>query len=82
MSQQTNKSTVFSHERLEVYQYALQLARWVQGLGPKFPRGRAPLRDQITRATEGVVLNLREAAPLRVRRTSHGPWPRSSTGWR
>ena len=52
---------VFSHEKLQVYQVALEFAGWVHGA----VRGlsvRSSLRDQLMRASESVVLNIAEGA--------------------
>jgi four helix bundle protein len=48
-----------SHARLDVYEVAVQLARFVRTL----PRraGEGPLYSQLTRAADSVVLNVAEA---------------------
>ena len=51
------------HERLEVYQLALQLHAEVCGLLPR--REYRTLRDQLERASLGVVLNIAEGAGRR-----------------
>lgn len=48
----------FRHERLDVYQLALAVARQVGAA--RFPRGEADLRDQAVRASRSVVLNIAE----------------------
>lgn len=57
----------FSHQRLDVYRVALEYARWVHQLIDEFPRGRASLKDQLTRATESIVLNIAEGAQQQSR---------------
>jgi four helix bundle protein len=47
-----------NHEMLDVYQVALEVARWVRTT--RFPTGEAGLRDQAKRAADSVVLNLAE----------------------
>ncbi len=47
-----------NHEMLDVYQVALDVARWVRAT--RFPAGEAGLRDQAKRAADSVVLNLAE----------------------
>ena len=54
----------FPHERLVAYQVGLQLSGWVQGISSRIPRGRSHLRDQLTRASDSVVLNIAEAADI------------------
>ncbi len=48
----------FDHERLHVYNLAVDVARSVAAA--RFPRGEADLRDQAVRASRSVVLNLAE----------------------
>jgi len=47
-----------SHETLDVYRLAVQVARWVRAA--RFPVGDADLRDQARRAAQSMVLNLAE----------------------
>ncbi|MEZ6184458.1 MAG: four helix bundle protein [Planctomycetota bacterium] len=49
----------FPHQRLEAFEKALEVARWVHHVRDKIP---ADLRRQLTRATESVALNLAEGA--------------------
>ncbi|MCB9795457.1 MAG: four helix bundle protein [Alphaproteobacteria bacterium] len=48
----------FSHEVLDVYRLAREVALWIRGL--EFPRGEAELRNQALRASSSVVLNIAE----------------------
>ena len=48
------------HERLDVYNVALEFAVWRHRL--KMPKGNADLVDQLNRATTSVVLNVAEGA--------------------
>jgi len=50
----------FPHERLKVFQAALEFARWVHQTRNKFPS--AQLKKQLTSAAESVVLNICEGA--------------------
>ncbi len=47
-----------SHETLDAYRLAVEVARWVRAT--QFPRGDSALRDQAKRAADSVVLNLAE----------------------
>ena len=47
-----------SHERLDAYQVALEVARWV--VRQPFPRGLSDLKNQAVRASCSVVLNIAE----------------------
>lgn len=48
----------FSHEQLDCYRLALDVARWMKGA--RFPRGDSALKDQGVRASRSVVLNVSE----------------------
>ena len=62
MNKSHHATNAFSHQRLDVYKVALRYAGWVDRLNKRFPKGRASLRDQLTRATESIVLNIAEGA--------------------
>ena len=53
----------FDYERLDVFQLALEVNRWVSKAG--FPRGRSHLRDQALRASDSVVCNIAEGCSKR-----------------
>jgi len=48
----------FSHEGLDVYKLATEIARWFAVT--RFPRGDADLKDQGLRAARSIVLNIAE----------------------
>jgi len=52
----------FDHERLDVYQLALDFLVYADGLIRKLPRGRAHFADQFGRAALSVVLNIADGA--------------------
>ena len=52
----------FGHERLDVYQLAVGVARWAARQG--FPAPRRHLQDQLLRAVDSLVLNLAEGCGL------------------
>lgn len=52
----------FDHERLDVYQVALDFLVYAEALIRKLPRGRAHFADQLGRAALSVVLNIAEGA--------------------
>jgi four helix bundle protein len=54
--------TMFDHERLDVYQRAVELLDLVDRIIQQMPSGRAHLKDQLDRATTSVVLNIAEGA--------------------
>jgi four helix bundle protein len=53
---------VLDHERLEVYQVALEFLALANDIVESLPRGRSHLADQLTRAATSIVLNLAEGA--------------------
>ncbi len=50
----------FGHERLDVYQLAVEVARWAARQA--IPAARKHLRDQLLRSVDSVVLNIAEGA--------------------
>lgn len=50
------------HERLEVYQVALEFFDLADGIVENLPRGRGHLADQLTRAALSIVNNIAEGA--------------------
>ena len=53
---------MMSHERLDVYQCAVQFLALARRIVRAFPRGYADLADQLARAARSVVLNVAEGA--------------------
>ena len=53
---------MLDHEKLDVYQRALDLLDELDRIQSVFPKGRAHLRDQLERASSSVVLNIAEGA--------------------
>ena len=68
MAQATGKSRdrwgvmQLGHERLDVYDLALEFLVLANGIIEGLPRGRSHLADQFTRASLSIVLNLAEGA--------------------
>ena len=52
----------FDHERLEVYQVALDFFDLADQVVEQLPRGRGHLADQLTRASLSIVNNIAEGA--------------------
>jgi four helix bundle protein len=52
----------FDHERLDVYQLALDFLVIADDIVERLPRGRSHLADQLTRAATSIVLNIAEGA--------------------
>jgi four helix bundle protein len=50
----------FDHERLDVYQAALDFAVIANDAVQGLPRGRSHISDQLTRASISIVLNIAE----------------------
>ena len=52
----------FDHERLDVYQLALDFLVAASDIVEHLPRGRGHLADQLSRASTSIVLNIAEGA--------------------
>jgi len=52
----------FDHEKLDVYQAAIELVILIDEIVDHFPRGRSYLADQLQRAGSSVPLNIAEGA--------------------
>ncbi len=52
----------FPHDRLQVFQVALEMATQAKGIADGIPRGHRSLADQLLRASASVVLNIGEGA--------------------
>lgn len=52
----------FDHERLDVYQRALEVLDICDAIVEQMPPGRAHLKDQLDRAATSIVLNIAEGA--------------------
>lgn len=52
----------FDHDRLDVYQRALELLDLVDRIVEQMPAGRAHLKDQLDRAATSIILNVAEGA--------------------
>ena len=52
----------FDHERLEVYQVALDFFDIADGIVEELPRGRGVVADQLARASLSIVNNIAEGA--------------------
>ena len=52
----------FDHEKLDVYQAAIDLVILINAIVENLPRGRAYLADQLQRAGASVPLNIAEGA--------------------
>ena len=52
----------FDHEKLEVYQVAIEFVVITEAIIKQFPKGRAYLIDQLQRAGSSVPLNIAEGA--------------------
>lgn len=52
----------FDHERLDVYQRALEFLDQCDSVIDELPSGRAHLKDQLDRAATSIVLNVAEGA--------------------
>ena len=58
----TDGTVLLDHERLHVYQCAIEFLRLALRIAGNLPRGEAELRSQIKRAAMSVPLNIAEGA--------------------
>jgi four helix bundle protein len=56
------KQIIFDHEKLNVYQIAIEFVILVDEIIKHLPRGRAYLNDQLQRAALSISLNIAEGA--------------------
>ena len=56
------ENRIFDHERLDVYQAAIQFILLSDEILAELPRGRAYLVDQLQRAASSITLNIAEGA--------------------
>ena len=56
------RQVLFDHEKLTVYQLAIEFVILADEMVKDFPRGRAYLRDQLQRAALSITLNIAEGA--------------------
>ena len=54
----------FTHDRLRVYQLALEFLAAVAEFVGSLPRGESEIRDQLKRAADSVLLNTAEGAAI------------------
>ena len=55
-------TTVFDHERLDVYQTVIEFLAIADKIASNLPRGRSYLADQLRRAALSIPLNIAEGA--------------------
>ena len=55
---------MFDHERLDVYQAAIEFVEKANEIIENLPRGNAKLADQLSRASISIPLNIAEGAGL------------------
>jgi four helix bundle protein len=53
---------MLDHERLDVYQRAIEFLACALRITEQFPRGQAPLADQLRRAAMSIPLNIAEGS--------------------
>jgi four helix bundle protein len=65
------ETRLFDHERLDVYQAAIEFVILSNAILEELPRGRAYLVDQLQRAGSSIVLNIAEGAGEYARYEKH-----------
>ena len=70
----TRGKAVFIHQRLRAYHHALAFYKLVKTIRKAIPRGLGSIGDQLTHASQSIVLNIAEGAASRfpdVKRRHH-----------
>lgn len=57
-----NHQELFAHERLDAYRVAREFLELAHQLSRQLPRNKGQLGDQLTRASEGIILCIAEGA--------------------
>ena len=65
------ENRIFDHERLDVYQAAIQFIILSDEILAELPRGRAYLVEQLQRAASSITLNIAEGAGEYARHEKH-----------
>ena len=71
---------VLAHKRLDVYQVALQFLEIAVSLSKRLPRTKGQLGDQLSRASEGIVLCIAEGTGAEFRSADQKRYFRSARG--
>ena len=70
----------FAHERLDVYRVAVAFLGIAHELASRLPRTKGQLGDQLSRASEGIVLRIAEGAGAEWRSADQKRYFRSARG--
>ena len=71
---------VFAHERLDAYRVAVEFCELAEALAKRLPRTKGQLGDQLSRASEGIVLRIAEGAGAEFRSADQKRYFRSARG--
>ena len=72
--------TRFAHERLDMYRVAVTFLEIAHTLARRLPRTKGQLGDQLSRASEGIVLRIAEGAGAEWRSADQKRYFRSARG--
>ena len=72
--------TRLAHERLDAYRVAVEFIEVAHVLSRRLPRTKGQLGDQLTRASEGIVLRIAEGAGAEWRSADQKRYFRSARG--
>ena len=75
-----DRSDLFAHERLDAYRVAVEFLEIADVLAKRLPRTKGQLGDQLTRASEGIVLRVAEGAGAEYRSADQKRYFRSARG--
>ncbi len=75
-----SQNDLFAHERLDAYRVAVEFIEVADGLARRLPKTKGQLGDQLTRASEGIVLRIAEGAGAEYRSADQKRYFRSARG--
>jgi len=75
-----DKNGIFAHERLDAYTVAVEFLEVADQLAKRLPKTKGQLGDQLTRASEGIVLRVAEGAGAEYRSADQKRYFRSARG--
>jgi four helix bundle protein len=73
-------SQLFAHEKLDAYRAAVEFLEVADRLAKRLPKTKGQLGDQLTRASEGIVLRIAEGAGAEYRSADQKRYFRSARG--
>ena len=77
---QPHEGEPLAHERLDAYRVAVEFCEMSQAITKRLPRTKGQLGDQLTRASESIVLRIAEGVGAEFRSADQKRYFRSARG--